>query len=358
MPHSSGGGSSGGGFHGGGGFHSSGSGHSNYNRTPTMSTRYFPGATRYVYYLHHRPYFIYSAVRPDKASYSNSIITLFAALIFFVLPIIIFFTKILVVPTKLSADYNTDIVIEDYKGNLTATDEQSLKECFISFQEKTGITPCLFINGEVDYYSYHVFTFEQYTLRLYEERFTDEKHLLINYSDTSDWKFEVVQGNDTDYILYEELATTFTKSIYNSLSDDKNITSSVLGAFDKISPSLMKPYVEDKTGVIVFAIVWYGVTAFMVYHSIKGLLLAKHMKGAKECPDDATLLHCPYCDTEYYANTIANCPNCGAQLDDYKPEFKPEDNFDSKPEKKETGNAQVDEFGINPDDYKIDEDKF
>lgn len=325
MPHSSGGGSHGGGSHGGSGFHGgshhSGSGRS-YNR---FSRRPFVGGRRFVYYHHCRPYFIYSNVAPGSVSIVQSwfgiVITFFMLLLPFLIALLTGFHT----PTRLSTYYNTEIVIEDNADVLTSEQEESLKERYQSFLDKTGITPAFVSTNDRE----SSMTLEHYAYRTYLSKFSDEKHWLIVYEGGENWAFEGMQGNDTDGILTEKVTKNFINTLYKSLMNHVNIGDALVDVFDKTTPHIMDRTFSIDSEFTKIIIVWSVLALPIFVLSIFGLINSYRMKDAKECPEDAKLKKCPYCDTPYYANTVKKCPKCGANLaeNDYFDSLEKEKDF-------------------------------
>ena len=349
MPHSSGGGFHGGGFHGGGfhgGFHGGGfhsHGHGSSYRAHRISRFAFLGATRYVYYHHHRPHYIYSDNDPAEAEPKKAWVPVIILFIMLILPIIIILAKGIHIPKKLSMNYDTTIVIDDAGDKLSDEEETRLKKTFISFQEKTGITPAFTsINGWTS--MFWMYGLEDYAYSDYVTKFKDEKHWLIVYQGGSNWAFEGMQGNDTDNILTGEVTKNFNSIVYNSLSSNVGVADSLIKGFDKISPTIMNNsfYLEEDLGAPIFF--WIAITSVAFIFSIIRLVNTYRMQNAVKCPEETPLKHCPYCDSLYHPELTKRCPHCGAIL-------KEEKSSSSEPKKE-------DEYSIDPDQFKIDDDNF
>lgn len=306
MPHSSGGGSSGGGFHSGGSFHSSSNGSNNYVRH-TYSRTPFIGASCYVYYHHHRPATIYSNDKPSK-SLIGSWISLLVMIALLIGPLLFIFFTSYHVPKKLNTNYDTEIVITDNIGVLSSKEENTLKQTFFSFFDETGITPAFM---STDDYSYDL---ETYAYNNYVKNFHDEKHWLIVYyqGPRNNWQFEGMQGNDTDTILSKNVTTNFNKTLYNNLSSGVSVSSSLIDSFNIITPHIMDSYFYMEGELITFSIIWTTMLSIIVILAIKDLINKYKLKNAilVNDQDNLVLRRCPYCNSEYYLNTIKTCPKC------------------------------------------------
>ena len=311
MPHSSGGGSSSGGYH-------SGSSSSGGSSTPTRrySSRPFPGAICYVYYDgKYRPHLMYANNNPDSGTVSSWITYVFI-IVFLLLSIFFLVFTSYHHPSKLKTNYDTSIVINDYNNVLSEEDKNNLNITFNNFLDKTGITPS-FISIDNTSIKNNYDSLEDYAYKSYINNFKDEKHWLIVYSSNKDtlkqdWAFEGMQGDDTDPILYTRVTDKFNKTLYHSLKEDNtSITTSLIHAYDEITPYILDQtfYVEWSTILIV--VVW---DAGLTFCLISQLVTSKHRKNMKKAiplKGEPSLKVCPYCNNTYYAETVENCPKCG-----------------------------------------------
>ena len=349
MPHSSGGGFHGGGFHGGGfhgGFHSGHSSGYNYHRTSRFM---FAGAHTYIYYHHCRPHLIYSNGEPSSSSVKKAWITTIALFVVLLLPLIFVLVSGFHFPKKLSTNYDTKIVIDDAGERLSDSEETRLRNTFKSFQQTTGITPAFeSTSWAVD--MVWPYDLEDYAYSSYTTKFKDEKHWLIVYRGGSNWAFEGMQGNDTDNILTKKVTKTFNGTFYKNLSDGHSVGDSLIKSFDTITPTIMNNSFSVDDDIIAPVTFWSIIAGVAFVASIFNIINNYHMQTAVKMPEDSYLNHCPYCDTPYYANTIKTCPQCGARLED-------EDKPSSAPIKDKEEKVE-DEFAIDPDQFKIDDDNF
>lgn len=326
MPHSSGGGSSGGGTHSG----SSSSGSSNSVRT--YSSRPFPGATCYVYYVHARPRVIYANQLPE-ASKGAVIFAIVFSIVFMLLsigfPIYFSYRH----PTKLKTDYNTTIVIQDNNNVLSGEEIALLNTKFLEFFDTTGITPSLVT---VDNTAYGSSSLEDYAYKWYVDNFTDEKHWLFVYASDSNapktnWTFEGMQGNDTDSILYTYITNKFNKTLYNALSNEyTTVGEAFVNTFDEITPYIMDQGFHFEWQIILIGALMFGFSSYYLVSQIISLNRSKNIKKAVPINGSPALKVCPYCGNSYYAETVENCPKCGQAVEFPINPHLPENNEDQE----------------------------
>lgn len=184
MPHSSGGGS-----HGGGSHHSSSS-HSSSHRSSSgggssrirTSRTYFPGARRFVYYRNGVPNYVYSDTDLSKGPSKLRFLMLIFYVPFVLAAFLMIFTSF-GVPEKLKVDYNSQIVIQDDANVLG--DTTKLSDALEDFFNTTGISPAVMTVYNSDWEDNYT-NLEKYAYELYVNRFYDEKHWLIVYSQPKD----------------------------------------------------------------------------------------------------------------------------------------------------------------------------
>ena len=347
MPHSSGG-FHGGGFHGGGfhggGFH--GSSHSAY-RAPRYSRWMFYGATRYVYYRHCRPHYIYSDSDPSTADPKKAWLpTIILGLMLFVPVFFVLFSSFHF-PKKLSTNYDTRIVIEDDGQRLTEREKTKITETFTSFRDLTGITPAFTTTSWVTSMLWPS-DLEDYAYAHYVSNFKDEKHWLIVYNSSSN--FEGMQGNDTDNILTKKVTKKFNLAFHEYLISNYSVGDALVKAFDDITPTIMNSSYSVDEDIIMPVGFWCTITGVAFAFSVVRLVNTYHMKDAVKIPDSSSLKKCPYCGSYYHTNTVSKCPKCGAT-------FNKREEPKNQPEKEEV-KKEEDEFSIDPDQFKIDNDQF
>ncbi len=322
MPHSSGGGSHGGGSHGGS-HHSSSRSHSSGSSGPSnkVSNKAFPGAKRYVYFENKAPVFIYSNYNIHKRRTGERLYVIFSYLLImtFVSAIGIFpfahFPKKLDTSTYTSTIEIADTIhIIDDKAGLAA----SLKE----FQDETGITPALITVHNEDWEKNYV-SLEAYAYDLYVNAYPDEMHWLIVYSeptdpdpDFNDWKWEGMQGDDTDDILGDRETSLFNRTLHDNLlrRSQYTVDEAVSNAFDTLTPVAMKKYIP-KGAIIPLAVI----NGFLLFFCLISLDLhpkkERLYRKAVECPEQFVDQEaCEYCGGIYIVGLNTTCPSCGAPV--------------------------------------------
>ena len=322
MPHSSGGGS-----HRGGSHSSSHRSHSS-RRSGSGSasgrhvrSSYFSGSRRFVYLHRNTPTYIYADYDITKKRSPLR----FLMLIFylpFILGIGLIMRGTILPPQKLSADYNTAVVVKD--GINVLDDTERLKSSLENFLGKTGITPAVFTVCNEEWQGKYD-SLENYAYDLYVNSFRDEKHWLIVYSepkmpddDFSDWYWEGMQGDDTDSILTVNTADSFTLRLQHLLTDRSvSVNDALCDSFDELSDSIMKVKIDPTAILILMIFVGFiGVHAYlMVFHDPN-----RKYRNAVECPIEqpAEAFHeekCPYCGASYMSGRDTRCPSCQALLE-------------------------------------------
>lgn len=243
MPHSSGGGSS------GGGFHSSSSGSSNH-----ISSHYFPGARRYrKHYSDGRPdEYIYANSKPAKTSIASIIIVIIMGLIFTAGAGFAVFSER---PRFLTPEYSDEPAIHDTVG--VFEDKSELLELMKTYNKTTGICPVIYTVFDEEW-NREYNSLEKYAYDKYVSNFSDEQHFVIVYSipaqaakfnpgkavTSSEFMWEAVQGNDTDYILTKSVFKKIGKAIQKDLEDEKGPQAAFITGFQvaiKNAESMLTP---------------------------------------------------------------------------------------------------------------------
>lgn len=321
MPHSSGGGSHGGGFHGGshGGFRGGSHGHGSYGR---LSKTYFPGASRYIYYRNGMPNEVFSTGDPKASVKSSSgafkgIIILMGIMYGFM-----FTVASLHYPHRLNTDYNTAIYISDTAHIMKDEEMAKLAGSLERFRDETGITPCVYTVNNKDWKDYK--DLEKYAYDLYVNKFYDEKHWLIVYSQPedpdrsfNDWSWEGMQGNNTDDILIGRYTDRFNKNLQKMLlqKDRYTVAEAIGEAFDDLTPIIMTGYTNWAlviTGAGIFVACVAGVILMQVFVKKKEKLYETVIKV--EPTELLQQAKCDYCGGVYIVGHHTNCPHCQALL--------------------------------------------
>ncbi len=323
MPHSSGGGSHGGGSHGGSHSHrSSGSSRSG-GSSHRVSTSSFSGSTRYVYYRNHKPHFVYSNYDITKGeNLKTTLVTLVFMLIFLVAPMlfIMIFGSIhsIEIPKKLTPS-DTEIIIEDQIGVLG--DQTELKAAMQEFYDESGVVPAV-ITITNDTWQGNYSSLENYAYDEYLNRFKDESHWLIVYSETiqddgfEDWYWEAMQGDDTDKILTEEKTAKFIDSCHKKLLQrvQYEVGDAFAESLRELTPELMKKTVHKPillASLLVPSLFTLFVFGLANLHPIRESYYRKAQACNLQVVDQEP---CEYCGGIYIIGMHTTCPHCGAPV--------------------------------------------
>lgn len=323
MPHSSGGGSHGGGSHRGSHHRSSSSrsgGSSSAPRRHASSTA-FEGATRYMYYRHKRPVFVYADYDIRKSS-KNALVTRILILIFFIIPSLAATIGMLFMfghfPKRLKMDYDAKVYVDDRVGVLR--NPNHLMASLDTFQKKTGITPvvCIYPN---DVWKDNYASLEDYAYEDYLNRFDDEKHWLIVYTTGvtedgfEDWYWEGMQGNDTDPILGSKETSRFTENLHKNLLDKNNsVDEAIALAFDDLSKHAMDKYFVMPASAIALGIEAFFVGLLVLCMDIHPIRERNYARAEICDPKFVDQEPCEYCGGIYVVGMHLNCPHCGAPV--------------------------------------------
>ena len=238
------------------------------------------------------------------------------------------------IPEKLKVDYNSQIVIQDDANVLG--DTTKLSDALEDFFNTTGISPAVITVYNSDWEDNYT-DLEKYAYELYVNRFYDEKHWLIVYSQPKDpddefnnWYWEGMQGDDTDSIITSSVAYDFTNDLHKRLLvEGTKVNDAITDSFNALTPTVMKFRFEGETfGIGIFMLLFVCIHAFfMVFFRPD----AKKYKGAKEVPLDDNYIppqqtapqpqsvvmkqaSCEYCGGVYTVGSCNVCPHCGAPI--------------------------------------------
>jgi len=232
MPHSSGGGSHGGGSHGG----------SHGSSGPRISSHYFAGSRRYR--RHHistgRDDYIYASSKPQRASLSSIV---FLGVMLAVFLSAFGFGVQSQIPHKLKGHYLDMPAIHD-DVDLFANDEK-LQDAIDEYYETTGICTVFYTvydeMWEDDYDDLESYAFDKYV-----RNFSDEEHWVFVYSipvrdvvtspdarpdRIPDYKWEAIQGDNTDPIITESMFKRFADKVQDSLENGDDPADAFSDAF-------------------------------------------------------------------------------------------------------------------------------
>ena len=312
MPHSSGGG--GGSFGGGGGSFGGGSSGSG-GSSSRVSKSYFPGATRYVYYDGGSPHYIYSDKDPAKTAgkWRYLFLLFYIPFFAFIAPLL---SDIRHAPSKLEMDYDAKVVIEADAAIMG--DMMDLAGALEDFRDETGITPTLVTVNNEEWEGR--MSLEDYAYNYYVNRFPDEKHWVIMYSepkqpkDNDKYYWEGMQGDETDEILNDKYLDEFNSNLNDLLAQGNrpDVSGSVAKAFRNITPKVMKPYIAyGKVSIAVFFIGF-----ILIHFAIMTVSLIKMGKYKNAVPVSLNIgeTKCTSCGGGYVKGTCSTCPHCGAPI--------------------------------------------
>ncbi len=265
MPHSSGGGSHGGGSHGGS--HHSSRGGSRGSSGPRYSRRPYRNSRRYMYYDRRgRERYIYCSERPKPMSPVSFVITLVFFIPFLISGMVLTATSLTgIFPFRLKPVYTRPAShIEDNTGCIN--NESELEEVLVKFENKTGISPYILTVTNSDWIENYT-NLESYSYTAYLERFSDEQHFLVVYSDPLrdrnsdfiDWYWEGMQGDDTDAIISESHFAKFQTKLHSGLvRENVSVGEAFEDAFSDSLDYMMKPSFPsaEKAETLFFAFIW------------------------------------------------------------------------------------------------------
>lgn len=301
-------------------FHSSSFSHS--SPTPprprvTRSAR--PDTRKFVYYRDQKPRYLY-VDRPARGQGRK------LKVLWIWIPIILLFLSayndLYGTPSRLAKVQNHSVVIEDNIGVID--DEARLGKALTDFYETTGIVPAV-ITEYNSAWDRHYADLENQAYDLYVNRFSDEAHWLVVYSqpehpdaDFVDWYWQNMVGDATDSILTEQALDDFGTRLQKYLTAGSRYTvgEAFCLAFEETTPVIMaggsNAPLEKK---LVSALFILGLVLAALLHS---RLLRFRAKRPAEIPADAVEVTksvpevtCAYCSGIYLAN-LSSCPHCGA----------------------------------------------
>ncbi len=278
MPHHSGGGSHSGGSHGSSsGGHHGGRGSSG----PVISNKPFHNSRRFRYYGRNgSEHYIYSTEMPKRMSLFELIFTLIFLVPFLVVGTLSFSTLMPVKP--LTPVYEVpDVHIEDHIG--TIDNNSSLENTLKDFEELTGISPYIITVYDSEWQDNFVDLID-YSYDLYVNHFDDEQHFLIVYSEPEnadelsfvDWRWEAMQGDETDSIITEENFARFQDDLQEGLTKNNISTGDAMeNAFINSLDYMMKIDKNALAANLFFPIVWNSIVLVFIISFIKNFIVSR-----------------------------------------------------------------------------------
>lgn len=264
MPHSSGGGfggsggsfgSSGGGF--GSGFGSAASGNlSSGDNWTIKEERRRRRCLRYAYYDRYgNLQYFYLNNTLEKSNFIWVSVVLLISLFSSV-----FFGLGFIDSKPIKAGFSTSTVTDSAR-KFTVTEQEELKECIQKFNDETGIAVEIHTatRGECEGYG----SFTNYAYSYYVSKYSDEFHWVIIYvDDSTGWRWEGMQGDNTDSILNKRKLEEFNAIVNDCLSNRKTSPGGAfIEAFNTVTPNILKndfdwSYKPDMVKAIVLGVVF------------------------------------------------------------------------------------------------------
>ncbi|HOO78991.1 MAG TPA: hypothetical protein PLQ04_01250 [Lachnospiraceae bacterium] len=291
MPHSSGGGSHSGGSHGGSHGRSGGS------SGPRISRKYYSGARRFRYHdgkgIEH---YIYCSQYPQKMGVGSFIFSLLFLLPFFGCGFAIIGSLFAMFspPKPLTPHYTVPESYIDDQIDVINNDE-ALENTMDRFRELTGICPYVATVYDSDWNEQYS-SLEEYAYDYYVDRFSDEDHFVIVYSepenaeelDYVDWSWEGMQGDNTDDIITVDHFEEFNTTLQNNIaSGDDVVGESLYLAFsESLNYMMEKPENagSETAPIVFFTIVWFAFIIFAAFSNIKTFINSR--RDYQEVPMD------------------------------------------------------------------------
>lgn len=331
MPHSSGGGShsggsSGGGFSGGGS-HGNGGFNDRYSSSETTYKHYVPGARTFVCYNHGRMDYVYANyfVGADAENSKKTAIKLLKILAVVTVIFLIYTLACSVPPAKIKAKYDTAIVIEDNAQVLDGNTD--LKSALEAFYNETGITPAIMTVHNEDWQG-KFNSLSNYAYELYVNRFSDEYHWLLVYSepvspdpDFNDWYWVGMQGDNTDKILNGSKLSNFNQTLqkYLTASSRYSVSEAFEQVFKETTPTIRK--IDDLSEIFLSNLMLHAFIAVPFGGIVLGLWIEykknkskKYIEITQIPKDQIEEDNCEYCGGLFIRGKHLTCPHCGAVI--------------------------------------------
>lgn len=296
-----------------------------YRSQPYVSVKQFAGSQRYVYYRSGKPKYVYSNYENLTREKHNGRLVFYIILVFLV---IVGTLELFGSPQKLSNTQHRDILIEDTIGVID--DQAALEQSLQGFLDQTGIAPAVVTVTDERWNPYFT-SMPAAALDLYVNRFDDEQHWLILYSqpETPDpaflaWQWEGIAGDDTSGILTDEAADYFGNRLQKYLTNERiGVGDALIRAFDEAAEQMMNTSEYDESDIPAAVIMIVGLILLGLWRS--GYWPSRKKRPA-DLPADAVLADtaadkpasksaaehtCAYCGGVLPKGAV-KCPQCGA----------------------------------------------
>ena len=249
-----------------------------------------------------RSRYLYSTYEPQPQGIGALIITILFFVPFVVVGLVILLAAILQLqpPKPLVPEYEENGIHISDKADLLS-DEKSLERILNEFEDLTGICPYIMTVYDSDWEDNYD-TLEAYSYSLYVNSFPDEQHFLIVYSepenaeesDFVNWRWEAMQGDDTDRIITEGSFAVFQEDLQKNLTID---AVSLDDAFNKAFSSSLGYIMKSKVDASFlaypfFILMWNGIVFYCIYRAIQAFIVSKrtYMEVTGDNQGDAELL--------------------------------------------------------------------
>ncbi len=224
-------------------------------------------------------------------------------------------------PKRIQPATEGHMCIEDNIDILSDSEESMIMNEFRDFYSQTGITPCLITGYNSDWINNYS-NMEEYAYYLYVNKFDDEKHFLIVYTqpeesdDFVNWYHFEMQGNDTDSIITESVGENYVNSLHTYLLQDTKYTvgEAIDNSFKDMNAHIMDFSLD--AGALVGSVLYIGFICvhcyFMVFYDPNKKYRGKKIALVSE--KYIKEIVCKYCGGVYVDKTVSSCPHCGSPL--------------------------------------------
>ncbi len=282
MAHRSGGGSHSGGHHSS---HSSGRSGSG-TKLARYSQKPFLNARRFRYYdKKGTEKYLYCDRIPKRMKIGELILHLVVYLPFFLMGYLVVATNLYIFmpPKPLEPVYETtDVHINDGIGVIE--DENGLEDILQQFEETTGISPYVMTVYDSEWQGKYDELWE-YAYYIYLNKFSDEQHFLIVYSEPEnaeelefvDWSWEGIQGDETDPILTETNVDRFEEDLHKNFLNNKiSVGEAFEKAFEESLTYMMEyNYMADAVVTIIILLIMFLFILYFIIYNIKEYKIGK-----------------------------------------------------------------------------------
>ncbi len=152
-------------------------------------------------------------------------------------------------------------LISDSARVFSVSEQTELMRCIQEFNDETGIAVEIHTASRAECEGYGSFT--NYAYNYYVNKYSDEYHWVIVYvEDRNGWRWEGMQGDNTDSILNKRKLEEFNSIVNDCLSNRKTSSGGAfIKAFNTVTPNILKndfnwSYKPDKIKAIVLGVIF------------------------------------------------------------------------------------------------------